>query len=186
MNTCPPKPGFTDITSTKSTSARDLLEGRHRRRWIEHDAGLRTELLDLRHRAMQMRQHLDVDRHHVGAGVDERLEVAIGLHDHQVHVERQRRGLAQRFHDRHADGDVRHEVSVHHVDVNLIGAAARRGRDFARRGSRSPRQNRRARAESVTGSPRARSDRRGGPGGRLAASAGRSRLAEWSTPPIAR
>ena len=79
---------------------------------------------------MQMRQHLDVDRHHVGAGVDERLEVAIGLHDHQVHVERQRRGLAERFHHRHANGDVRHEVPVHHVDVNLIGAATRRGRDF--------------------------------------------------------
>ena len=147
MKTCPPKPGFTDITSTKSTSAAISSMRRHRRRGIEHDAGLRAELLDLRDRAMQVRQHLDVDRHHVRAGVDERLEVAIGLADHQVHVERQRRGLAQRLHDRHADGDVRHEVSVHHVDVNLIGAAARRGRDRPRRGraKSAARDRRRAR-----------------------------------------
>ena len=62
-----------------------------RRRRVDHDAGLDAERLDRVHGAMQMRQHLDVDRDHRGAGVRERLDVAIGIGDHQVDVERHRR-----------------------------------------------------------------------------------------------
>ena len=38
-------------------------------------------------------------------------------------VERQRCDLAQRRNHRHTNGDVGNEVPVHHVDVDLIGAA---------------------------------------------------------------
>ena len=130
MNTWPPKPGFTDITRTKSTSAAISLDRGDRRRRVQHDAGLGAELLDLRDRAMQVREHLDMHGHHVRARVDERLDVAIGVRDHQVDIERQLGRLAQRLHDRHANRDVGNEVAVHHVDVHLVGAAARGGGDL--------------------------------------------------------
>ena len=66
----------------------DLLERGHRRRRVEHDAGLRAERLDGVDRAMQMGQDFDVHRHHRRAGLDERVEVAIRIRDHQVDVER--------------------------------------------------------------------------------------------------
>ena len=135
MKVWPPKPGLTDMTSTKSTSRGDLLERADRRRRIEHDAGLDAERLDRVDRAMQVRQHLDVHRDHRGAGVGERLDVAIGIRDHQVDVERHRGDALERLDDRRADRDVRHEVAVHHVDVNQIGAAALdRGDRVAERG----------------------------------------------------
>ena len=56
---------------------------------------------------MQVRQHLDVHRQHRRAGVDERVDVAIRILDHQVHVERHRGDALDRAHDGRADGDVR-------------------------------------------------------------------------------
>ena len=88
MKVWPPKPGFTDMTSTKSTSAGDLFERDDRRRRIEHDAGLDAERLDRVNRAVQVGQHLDVHRDHRRARLGERLDVAVGVGDHQVHVER--------------------------------------------------------------------------------------------------
>ena len=84
---------------------------------------------------MEMGQHLDVHGNHRRAGLGERLEVAIGLFDHQVDVERDPGDALERADDRRADGDVRHEVAVHDVDVNEVGAAAlRRGDGAAERG----------------------------------------------------
>ena len=129
MNVWPPKPGLTDMTSTKSTSPAICFEGADRRRRIEDDARLDAERLDRVHRAVQVRQHFDVHRHHRRAGVRERLDVAVRVLDHQVHVERHPRDALERPHDRRADRDVRHEMAVHHVDVNEIGAAALDRRD---------------------------------------------------------
>ena len=109
----------------------DVFERRRRRRRVEHDARLGAELLDVRDRAVQVRHGLDVHRDHAGAGGDEVFDVAIGLLDHQVHVERPRGDALDRAHDRRADRDVRDEVAVHHVDVNEVGAAALGGRDVA-------------------------------------------------------
>ena len=104
--------------------AGDLFERDDRRRWIEHDPGFDAERLDGVNRAVQMGQDFDVDRDHRGAGAREGVDVAVRVGDHQVHIERHVRDALQRSHDRRADGDVRDEVSVHHVDVNEIGAAA--------------------------------------------------------------
>src|SRR5262249_13311339 len=49
--------------------------------------------------------------------------------DDQVDVERQLRRLADRGDDERADRDVRHEPAVHHVDVELVGAAGLDARD---------------------------------------------------------
>jgi hypothetical protein len=47
--------------------------------------------------------------------------VPVGVVDHQVAVDGQRRMLEQRLDDRQADGEVRDEVVVHHVDVEPVG-----------------------------------------------------------------
>ena len=70
-----------------------------------------------------MRQHFDVHRHHRRAGLRERLDVPIWIFDLQVHVERNLRDPFDRLDDRRSDRDVRDEMSVHHVDVDEIGAA---------------------------------------------------------------
>ncbi len=57
----------------------------------------------------------------VRAGLDELVDVALGTLDHQVHVAhrpRRVRLLAQRRDDDRPDRDRRHEVPVHHIDVN--------------------------------------------------------------------
>ena len=123
--------------------AGDLLERDDRRRRVEDDARLDAERLDGVHGAMQMRQHFDVDRDHRRAGLGEGVDVAIGIGDHQVDVERHRRDPLERPDDRRADRDVRHEVAVHDVDVNQVGAAALDGRDRVAEGREVGREDRR-------------------------------------------
>ena len=50
--------------------------------------------------------------------------------DHQVDVERLLRVRADGAHDRRADGDVGHEVAVHDVDVDPVGAGGIDGADL--------------------------------------------------------
>jgi hypothetical protein len=50
--------------------------------------------------------------------------------DHQVHVEGQARDLPQGAHDGRANRDVRHEVAVHHVHVDVICAGGLGALDF--------------------------------------------------------
>ena len=64
------------MTSTKSTSPAISSIATDRRRRVQHDAGFHAEALDEADRPVQMRQHLDVHRQHVGARLDERLGVA--------------------------------------------------------------------------------------------------------------
>ena len=74
--------------------AGNRLERSSRGGRVEDDARLRAERLDRVHGPMQMGKHLHVHRDHRRAGFRERLEVAIGLLDHQVHVERDTRRRA--------------------------------------------------------------------------------------------
>ena len=46
---------------------------------------------------------------------------AVRVLDHQMAVHRQARVLEQRLDHRQADREVRHEVRVHHVDMEPIG-----------------------------------------------------------------
>ena len=96
MNVWPPNPGVDRHHEHVVDVAGDLLDRDDRRRRIEHDARLGAERLDGVHRAMQVRQHLDVHRDHRGAGLGERVDVAIGVGDHQVDVERHRRDALER------------------------------------------------------------------------------------------
>ena len=50
------------------------------------------------------------------------LEVAIGLGDHQVRLEREPGHPPERADDHRPDRDVRDEMSVHDVHVDAVGA----------------------------------------------------------------
>src|SRR5205823_6002549 len=62
------------------------------------------------------------------ASVCKRGNVAVGILDHQVAVENGvGKRFAQRSHDRRANRDVRHEVTIHNVQVQHRATAFERG-----------------------------------------------------------
>jgi len=73
-------------------------------------------------RAMDVRTCLHVHGDDIGAGLGERFQIRIAGRDHQMHVEHFLGVAAQRFYRIRADRDVGHEVAVHHVDMDPIGA----------------------------------------------------------------
>jgi hypothetical protein len=101
-----------------------------RRRRVEHRDGPLAELADRPERAVQVGAGLDVDADAVGPGLGVVGDPAIGLLDHQVDDERAGRDLAQRRDHHRADRQVGHEVPVHHVDVDVVGAADVAGADL--------------------------------------------------------
>ena len=66
-------------------------------------------------------------RARAGSGLDVRQRVAVGVLDHQVRVERGVGGLAERLDHGRTEGQVRHEMVVHDVDVQPVGAVHRGG-----------------------------------------------------------
>ena len=59
----------------------------------------------------------------VGAGLGEGLEIGVGRRDHQVGVEAAWSLCgAERLHDVRAEGDVGHEMAVHHVEMDPVRA----------------------------------------------------------------
>ena len=77
-----------------------------------------------------MRAGLDMHGDDVGAGLGEGFEIGIAGRDHQMHVERLLGERAQRLHHVRADGDVGHEMAVHHVDMDPVGAGGLDRADF--------------------------------------------------------
>ena len=83
-----------------------------------------------------------------GARLDERGNVAIRVLDHEMDIQGHARNPFDRAHHRRADGEVRHEVAVHHVHVDQVGASAfGRGDAGAQRGEVG-RQDRRSDAHA--------------------------------------
>src|SRR5437588_652372 len=83
----------------------------------EHAAAPRRSQL-----ALDVHRRLGVEREHRRARRREGLEVALRLEHHQVHVDRLVREPAQCFDHVGTEREIRHEPSVHHVDVQPIGA----------------------------------------------------------------
>ena len=64
---------------------------------------------------------LGVEGHREGAELGVAGSPAIDVGDHEVHVERNRRDRLQPLHHLRTEGQVRHEVVVHDVDVHRVG-----------------------------------------------------------------
>ena len=146
MNACPPQPGFTLITSSRSIWSRYGSTGVDRRGRVEHEPDAhvaRAQVVEQRTGIAE----LDVHDAAVGAGVGEVGDQHAGVVDHQVAVEEQVGVCAQRLHHRRTDGEVGHEVAVHHVDVQEVGDLARPARR-RRRAARSRRRGSTAPASS--------------------------------------
>ena len=97
---------------------------------VENHAGLLAQCSDGLERPMQVRACFRMDADDVCACLGEGLEVGIDRGDHQMHVEHLPGVGAQGFDHVWTDGDVRHEMAVHHVDVDPVGAGGVDGADL--------------------------------------------------------
>jgi hypothetical protein len=93
-----------------------------RRRRVQRDAGLLAERLDELDGAVGMGAGFRMNRDDVGAGLGELRNEEIDRRDHQVDVEHLGGMGPQCGDDGRADGDVGHEMPVHHVDVDIVCA----------------------------------------------------------------
>ena len=71
---------------------------------------------------MDVRAGLDMHGDDVGAGLGERFQIRIARRDHQMHVERLFGVAAHRLHHIRPDRDVGHEMTVHDIDMDPVGA----------------------------------------------------------------
>ena len=99
-----------------------IIERLGRRRRVERHAGLLAERLDPLDRAVEVRAGLRMDGDDVGPGLGECVEERVDRRNHQMHVERLCGVRPERLHHARADGDVGHEMAIHHVDVDPVGA----------------------------------------------------------------
>ena len=128
-----------------------IFDRRYRRARIERDAGLLAERLDRLQRAMQMRAGLRMHRDVIAAGFRERLEIGIAGRDHQMRVEDLLRVRPQRLDDVGTVGDVRHEMPVHHVEMDPVGAGRVDRADLVAEFRKVRRQDRRRDDERTRG-----------------------------------
>ena len=100
-----------------------LLQRLHRRLGLECYARALAERANLRERASEIETGLFVHRDAVRACLRERLEIALGLVDHQVHVDREPCGAPRSLDRAGAKGEMRREASVHDVHVHAVCTA---------------------------------------------------------------
>ena len=128
MNACPPKPGLTVMTRMRSSRSSTYSIALSGVAGLSATPAFFAELADRVQRPVEMPGRLGVDGDAVAAGPGEGLQVGVAGFDHQMAVEHLVRVRAQGRDHRRSEGDVGHEVPVHHVEVNPVGAG--RG-DFA-------------------------------------------------------
>ena len=123
MNFCPPKPGIHRHQQHEVELLERVIEIVERRRGIEHQARLAAVFADELDGAVDVFARFGMERDVGGAGLREVRHDAIDRLHHEMHVDR--RGdavLAQRLAHQRADGEVRHVVVVHDVEVDDVGA----------------------------------------------------------------
>ncbi len=69
-----------------------------------------------------LRVSLDMDGHDVRASLTEALGIAHGAVDHQMHVERQIRHLADTGQNGQSDRNIGNKQAVHNVNMYILGA----------------------------------------------------------------
>ena len=90
---------------------------------------------------MEMRAGLDVHREVIRASLGEFGDKGVGIGDHEVNVKREFRDFSERCHDRWANGQIRHEVSVHDIDVQKVGPRTLHGCHFLCQSGKVSRQD---------------------------------------------
>ena len=88
---------------------------------IQHHTGFHAQRFQHLHAAVDMSASLVVEGDDVGSRVAEFLEIAVGLNNHEMHVERLKCFFLNGLHQRNAVRDVRHEHPVHDVAMEPIG-----------------------------------------------------------------
>ena len=71
---------------------------------------------------MHVRASLGMHRDAVGARVGEFLHVRVDRRDHKMHVKRSLGVRLDGANDERSDRDVRHEMPVHHIHMDQVGA----------------------------------------------------------------
>ena len=79
---------------------------------------------------MEMGTGFDMDCNVIRPGRHKLRNELIRIRDHQVHVERNLRHFLDRLDYRRADRKVRHEMSVHHIDMEQVGTGSFDSRNF--------------------------------------------------------
>ncbi len=130
----------------------DVLQRGDRRAGIERDAGLLAERADRLQRAVHVRTGLDMHGDDVGAGFGEGIQIGIARRDHQMHVEALLADRADRLHHARADRDVGHEMAVHDIDMDPVGAGGLDATDFVTQFGEVGRKNRRRDDQRAHGS----------------------------------
>jgi hypothetical protein len=82
-------------------------------------------LLDERDGAVDVQRGLGMEADDARARLGEFRHQPVDRAHHQVHVERQLDMRPQRGAHHRADGEIRHVMVVHHVEVDQVGAGAR-------------------------------------------------------------
>ena len=100
--------------------AQDRFDGVDRRRRVERDPHPLARALDALESAIQVGACFDVDGYGVGTGLGEGLDIGIDRRDHQMHVEGPGAVGPEGCHDTRTDGQVGHEVAIHHIDVQPV------------------------------------------------------------------
>ncbi len=122
MKGWPPKPGLTDMVSTRSRSSSTYSSTLGGVEGLSATPGSGAGLPDLGEDALQMHAGLGVDGDEIGPRPGIGLDPALRLLDHQVEVEREPGALLDGLDDGRSDRQVGDEVAVHDVHVDLVRA----------------------------------------------------------------
>ena len=132
MKLWPPKPGLTLMIRMRSMSSITQSSTSRRGRRVEHQPGLAARRLDGLDAAVHVRRSVGVEADVVGARLRESRGQRVDRLDHQMHVDGHRRAVGrlrvrlERLADHRPEGQVRHVVVVHHVEMDPVGAGGDR------------------------------------------------------------
>ena len=130
MNSCPPKPGLTVITSSRSIFAEVRLDERDGGGRVDGEADFFAERFDFPDERRDLLAQFDVNDDFVRAGPGKRFEQNFGLGTHEVDVKKHFGQRTNGADDFRAKGNVRHEMPVHDVEVQPVGAGTVGAFDF--------------------------------------------------------
>ena len=116
---------------------------------VQGNAGSFSEGPDLLYRPMKVRTGFGMDSDHICARIGERLNIFLGLDDHQVYVNHAFGGGSDGFHHERPDGDVRDEAAVHHIDVDPVSPGRVDSLDFSRKTAKIRRKDGRSDSEGL-------------------------------------